>query len=109
MSAQAAEMIWNNDGHTLWLKIEKTELQIIEVKCPEAEDSTCASSSGCVVKWFVNLYGFDCNIGACPPEEHLEVCWALVGDQNNLDMAQLWFVPVKDEIFYAWMQSRVQL
>ena len=106
MDTQTADMIWHNDGHSLWLRIDKTELQILEVSCPDTEDSKCKSKNGCVVKWFVKLYGFDCNIGSCAPEEHLEICWTLVGDPDTLELAQLWFVPVKDEVFYAWMTSR---
>lgn len=101
-----ADMVWNNDGHTLWLRLERENLQIVEISCPGTD--ACQSRNGCVVQWFVRLYGFDCNIGACAPEEKLEICWALVGDPNYLEEAQLWFVPVKDEVFHAWMTSRLQ-
>jgi hypothetical protein len=106
MDTQTADVIWHNDGHSLWLSIEKAELQILEVSCPDTEDAECKSKQGCVVQWFVKLYGLDCNIGTCAPEEHIEICWSLVGDPDMLDIAQLWFVPVKDEVFYAWMTSR---
>lgn len=107
--AEQIDMKWHNDGHSLWLQIEKSELKILQISCPEVEGSECMweSTNGCVVRWFLSLYGFECNIGACAPEEHLEICWALVGDKNMLDAAQLWFVPTKDEVFYAWMKSRL--
>lgn len=99
-----ASMEWNNDGHTITLRINRSELEILETTCPGTEQ--CQSRTGCVVQHFIGRYGFECNIGACPPEEVMEICWALVGDDWDLDAAQLWFVPIKDEVFYAWMQTR---
>jgi hypothetical protein len=97
-------MEWHNDGHSLTLQINRTELLILEINCPGGDE--CSTRHGCLVKYFVNRFGFECNIGVCVPEETLEICWALVGDPHDIDAAQLWFVPVKDEVFYAWMTSR---
>ena len=105
VNATEADMIWHNDGHSLWLRINRADLEILEIKCPGGDE--CGSKNGCVVKWFIGIYGFDCNIGTSAPEEHLEICWALVGDADSVDTSQLWFVPVKDEVFYAWMTSRI--
>lgn len=101
-------MEWHNDGHSLWLQIEKSELKILQTKCPENEDAKCGwdEPHGCLVTRFINLYGFECNIGTCHPEEHLEICWSFVGDRYLPDEGQVWFVPVNDAVFYAWMKTR---
>lgn len=104
MTSSQFDLAWNNDGHTLTLQINKTDLDILQVNCPG--DGPCITRHGCVVKYFVERYGFECNIGVCAPEETLEICWALVGDTYDLEVSQLWFVPVKDDVFYAWMSSR---
>jgi len=104
-NAAQHDMRWHNDGHTITMRINRSEIEIVEVSCPGGDE--CSSRSGCVVKYFVSRYGLECNIGACAPEEVMEICWALVGDDYDIDAAQLWFVPIKDEVFYAWMQSRV--
>lgn len=109
------EVVWSNDGHTITLHLDKENLEILQVTCPhdseqdESQDHPCLSNSrvGCVVKYFVNLYGFECNIGSCAPEPVLEISWSLLGSIDDIDQAQLWFVPVKDEVFYAWMTQRI--
>lgn len=118
------EVVWSNDGHTITLHINKEELEILDISCPhdlefmnDIEEEAikdavvghpCMAGSrvGCVVKYFVNLYGFECNIGSCAPEPVLEISWSLLGSVDDIDQAQLWFVPIKDEVFYAWMTQR---
>ena len=120
------EVVWSNDGHTIMLHINKENLEVLEVSCPhdpefrndidpDAVDTDgdgyvkpCMEGSrvGCVVKYFVNLYGLECNIGSCAPEPVLEISWCLQGSVDDIDLAQLWFVPIQDEVFYAWMTQR---
>ena len=118
------EVVWSNDGHTIMLHIDKDNLEILDVSCPhdlalrnDIEEEAIAdevvghpglagSKVGCIVKHFVNLYGFECNIGSCAPEPVLEISWCLHGSIDDIDQAQLWFVPIKDEVFYAWMTQR---
>jgi len=108
------EMEWHNDGHTIALSLNKSQVEIVEVICPSENGGACESDSrsnlspdglGCIVQYFIRRFGVECNIGQCPPEETMEICWTLVGNKNDPDASQLWFVPVNDEVFYAWMSS----
>lgn len=103
------EQIWHNDGHKIVLRINKSELEVVEIFCPNDEklDGECkADNAECIVRWFVSRYGMECNGGLCPAQENVEISWTLVGDIRNPDASQLWFMPLKDEIFQAWLVSR---
>lgn len=105
-----SEMLWHNDGHRIFLRIVKSELDVFDVSCPHLEQSGSPCYSlrhGCAVKYFINRFGMDCNVGSCMAKESLTICWSLVGDQVDLDESQLWFVPLDDEVFHAWMESRM--
>lgn len=39
----------------------------------------------------------------------MEISWTLVGDINNFDSCQLWFMPLNDEIFNAWIITNTHL
>lgn len=105
--AQNKEMIWHNDGHAIYVRINKSELEIDSVYCPNKETSACLTEHyGCAVTWFINRYGFDCNAGSCPAAESIKICWTLGGDQRDLEECQLWFMPLTDETFQAWLTSR---
>ena len=101
------EMAWHNDGHVILLSINKSELEILQITCPhDDDDGDCHSDAGCIVNYFINRFGLDCNIGVCAPEPTLEICWALSGDRRDPEAAQLWFVPVNDDVFYTWMVTQ---
>jgi hypothetical protein len=102
-----AEQYWHNDGHKLTLQINKAELEVLHVECPNKPDSECATEDyGCLVRWFVGRFGMECNAGTCPPQEFLEICWTLVGDKRNVDASQVWFMPLTDDVFAAWLTSQ---
>ena len=102
------EVAWNNDGHKISLRLNKAELEVAEIECPHEDDdeAPCRSDLGCVVSYFIAVYGLECNIGVCAPEEQMEICWCLQGNFGDVETGQLWFVPIKDEVFYAWMNQR---
>ena len=101
---QEADQVWHNDGHALHLRINKAELEVLEVVCPHEENGDCKNIAGdCAVAWFVSRFGMECNGGICPPSEFLEISWTLVGDINNFDSCQVWFMPLTDEVFSAWV------
>lgn len=104
---QEIEQIWHNDHHLLILRINKSELEILETRCPATEpNADCINANGeCVVEWFIARYGMDCNGGICPAQAELEICWTVVGDKNIPESAQLWFMPIHDEVFQAWLVS----
>lgn len=99
-----SELIWHNDGHEISLRIEKSELVVAEVTCPNAKGSACHNlNEGCVVKWFIQRFGMECNVGVCDPAPLIEIAWALVGDLGmGVDSCQVWFIPTKDDFFAAW-------
>ena len=98
------EMMWHDDGHSLRLRINKSELEIMEVVCPDANDRKCFHDEfDCVVKYFVNRFGMECNAGMCPASEKLDICWTILGNKRDLDLCQIWFMPKTDELFAAWL------
>lgn len=101
----APEMLWHKDGHIMHLQLNKENLLITHVTCPGKEE--CQHSVGCLVEWFLKRFGFDCNVGVCAPEENMEIAWCLVGDTQNLDLCQIWVIPVSDEAFAAWLVTQV--
>ena len=62
-----SELTWNDDGHSLGLRIEKTELVITEIFCPNSEDGAKCKlhSEECIVRLFVQRFGLECNVGIC--------------------------------------------
>lgn len=102
------QQIWHNDGHKIELRINKAELEVLSTICPHENDAPCKNMTGdCVVTWFINRFGMECNGGMCPPAEFLEISWTIVGDINNFDSCQVWFMPLTDDIFDAWMISNL--
>jgi len=104
------EQIWHNDKHVLLLRINKSELEVLDVICPaDKPEDECINSNGeCVVKWFIDRYGMECNGGICMAQSEMQICWTLVGDKNQPEGAQLWFMPLSDEIFQAWLVANTE-
>jgi hypothetical protein len=102
-----AEMMWHKDGHSIDFILDKSNLIIAGIHCP-SEEGKCRNRHGlCVFKLFVDVFGLDCNVGVANAESNLEFAWAFMGDFDNpLESSQLWMIPVKDEIFYAWAQAQ---
>ena len=101
------EQIWHTDKHKIVLRINKSELEVSEILCPHQDSGECKTEDNeCIVRWFITRYGMECNGGMCFAEKEIEICWTLVGDIKNPDASQLWFMPLSDEIFQAWLVSR---
>ena len=103
-NSDALEMTWHDDGHSLFLEINKSELVVLTVMCPGSHDAACRVNKrvGCLVQHFVGRFGLEVNVGVCPPTEQLPVAWSLVGDPSDVDLCQVWIVPTSDEVFSAW-------
>ena len=105
------EITWHNDGHVVSLRIEKNLLVISGVKCPHAEEDLkpCHfTDDGCAVKWFLMVYGLECNVGVVEPFPELEIAWSMVGNPlEGLAACQVWVIPIKDEFFSAWVESQL--
>ena len=99
-----ADMLWHDDGHSITLRINRSELEVLSITCPKSDDRKCASEEhDCVVEYYIHRFGMECNAGVCPAAENIPICWTLLGDQKNLDLAQVWFMPKTDELFSAWL------
>ena len=103
----AAEMVWHNDEHAIQLRLNRSEVEITEIECPHDETGDCrVEGNECVVQYFIYRFGFDCNAGSCPASERIQICWTLGRNPRDLDACQLWFMPITDETFQAWVSSR---
>ena len=111
MADSGPDLRWHDDGHQLWLQLARDELVIATVLCPHSsalEPGPCAvRQAPCVVTHFVTRFGLECNVGTCAPEEYLTVAWSLVGDPDELDLAQVWIIPTTDEVFASWRATQV--
>jgi hypothetical protein len=100
-----SDVRWHDDGHRVALELAKNDLVITTMWCPHEGDPSkpCQHRSvGCVVRWFLDRFGLECHVGVCVPAETLTLAWALIGDQYDLDAAQVWVISTTDDIFGAW-------
>jgi hypothetical protein len=102
-----SEQVWHNDGHELILRINRADLEVLEVICPHQDgDAICRDKNGeCIISAFIMRYGMDCNAGISDAHNPMKICWTLIGDKNSLDECQVWFMPVADQIFSAWLNT----
>ena len=106
MTAQEPDALrWHDDGHQLWLQLVRNELSIATVMCPD-EGSCRVRQAECVVRFFLDRFGLECNVGVCAPEEYLNIAWALVGDPDELDLAQVWIIPTSDDVYASWRAAQ---
>jgi hypothetical protein len=110
MNAGPGEMVWFDDGHSMFLEINRSEVVVTTVMCPSGNESPCRVNQrvGCLVQHFVGRFGFDVNVGVCPATEQVPIAWALVGDPSDVDLCQVWVVPTADEVFAAWASTMRQ-
>lgn len=102
-----SEMLWHNDGHLIYLHLNKSDLEITDIYCPFGTRGECHNERfGCMVSHFIRRFGLDCNVGSCAAKDTLQICWSFVGDPYDPEAGQLWFVPLDDEIFQAWLVSK---
>jgi hypothetical protein len=101
---------WHNDHHLIKVMLNKSNFAIDEVICPATEkDAACLHESidGCLVRWFLMRYGFDCNVGVVPAASELEIAWTLVTDSlYDPEMWQVWIIPTSDTVFAAWLDTQ---
>lgn len=105
MTDSTLEAIWHNDGHSVALNIEKTQVVVEPIVCPhdDAGDAACFHPKvGCLFVYFVGLYGLEVNNGQAPAASRVDMAWAVIGDRLDLEACQLWTIPVDDPLFAAW-------
>ena len=98
---------WNDDGHRMWLELNRSEVRVIAVDCPGGDEIKCLSPEhGCLVKHFVLRYGLECNVGTCSPSESMQVAWTFIGSLYDIDAGQVWVMPIDDPIWGAWASGQ---
>jgi hypothetical protein len=101
---------WNNDHHVIKIILSKSTFVIDDVVCPaEDEKAPCRHESidGCMVKWFLMRYGFDCNVGVANATHEMEIAWTRVTDSPyDPELWQVWVIPTADEVFAAWLSTQ---
>lgn len=103
-------MVWHKDGHSVTLQINKSELEVIGVHCPHGGETNAPcrhEETPCIVKWFLQTFGMECNVGVAVPSETMEIAWHFIGtERQELGSCQVWIIPVQDEAFSAWMVTQ---
>jgi hypothetical protein len=109
MQTASDTALWYDDGHVIWLELNRSEVVVTTVMCPGGEGAACRHPRiGCVVQYFVNAYGLECNVGICPAAEQIQIAWTLIGGDpsySDLDECQIWIVPTADDIFSSWAET----
>lgn len=99
--------VWNVDGHRVLLQLNKNELSIQMVLCPHHEGRACqVAGFDCIVTWFLDVYGLDCNVGVSEVASEMELAWSLQGDSSDPDLCQVWVIPTADEAFASWLETQ---
>ena len=94
--------VWHNDGHVIHLELNRSNVVITHIECPASEE--CRHEHyGCMVTWFLEQFGLECNVGIGPAASEIQIAWMLSGDSHDLEAAQIWVIPVNDEAFAAWL------
>lgn len=104
VGARQQEMMWRDDGHSMFLELNRSEVVITTVMCTGGTDSPCRENKriGCLVQHFLGRFGLESNVGVCPAAEQIPIAWAVVGDPSDVDLCQVWVVPTADDVFAAW-------
>jgi len=101
------ESVWHSDGHRMYMQLNKSELSIQVVTCPGGDDRECAIGKfDCIVTWFLEQYGLDCNVGVSEVASDMEIAWMVQGDPTDADLSQVWVIPIADEAFSAWLVTQ---
>jgi hypothetical protein len=99
--------VWRNDGHAIYLQLNRSELSIQITICPGGEDRECkVGKFDCIVEWFLDRYGLDCNVGVSEVASEMQIAWTMQGDTDDVDLCQVWVIPVQDEAFAAWLTTQ---
>lgn len=107
MSELSDTTVWHSDGHSIYMVLNRNELEIQVVSCPGGDNRSChVGNFDCIVDWFIGRYGLDCNVGVCEVNSTMEIAWSVQGDTSDPDLCQVWIIPVADEAFSAWLSTQ---
>ncbi len=91
---------WLEDGHSVVVVWDRDHVRIGAVNCPNADRvSFCnRQRSFCVVQKFVEVYGFDCNVGHTVINGPVEIAWVGIEGESDLDKEWqgVWIIPIDD-------------
>lgn len=104
------ELVWHNDGHILTLTLSKETVRVGVLACPhgEKEGSPCyhQGTNGCIVKYFINMYGLEVNIGEVEASHHIEIAWSKEGSDWDIDLVNFVVMPLNDPTFKDWLEAQ---
>lgn len=99
--------VWHSDGHSIYMVLNRNELEIQVVSCPGHDGRECEIGKfDCIVDWFLDRYGLDCNVGVSEVDSTMEIAWSVQGDTSDPDTCQVWVIPIADEAFSAWLATQ---
>lgn len=108
MTARTDDVVWHDDGHRLWLELNRDSVVVLSVFCP-GPDAKCRNRHNrCVVTEQIDRYGLECHVGQCPPDEHLSIAWSLKGDIDDPDESQVWVISTTDSLFASWRSTQTE-
>lgn len=107
MSFEESLLTWHRDGHFVEMSLSGPELLAVPEECPYqvVYDANCKAGGKCLFEYYVGVYGMDLNVGSTELSPRIEFAWALQGNPDDLDSAQLWIIPVDDPTFGPWLAS----
>ncbi len=110
MTTMELEAQWHNDGHKIAVQINIDRTHIVLDWCPnlDQEDTECwsAEADGCIVRWFIEVWGLDINVGTAPAAAIMEVAWSAQRG-GDLTSSQVWIIPIEDEAFSGWITEQL--
>ena len=99
---------WRDDGHSIHVRLEKDTISV-QGSCPFGgrKGSPCHHEgiNDCVVRYFVNMYGIDVNVGVADAAGSMPVSWSYGGNQWEVDSSTCWIMPNADSNFAAWAEN----
>jgi len=99
--------VWHSDGHSVYMVLNRNELEIQVVTCPGGEGRECEIGKfDCIVDYFLGRYGLDCNVGVSEVNSTMEIAWSVQGDVDDPETCQVWVIPLADEAFSAWLSTQ---
>lgn len=105
------ELVWHNDGHFIELYINKEDIRVTPLACPNGEKSNAPcyheGVSGCIVKHFIKTYGLETNIGMCDASPRIEIAWASDGSKWDIDLVHFYMTPIDDPAFKDWLSAQL--
>ena len=96
---------WIKDGHSVEITWDRDHVWVSNVNCPNVGRTALCNRtrSYCVVQKFIEVYGAECNVGRTTVSGPVEVVWAPILGDSDLDpeFAQVWVCPTDDPDYVA--------